>query len=161
MTARRPATWPIRDAGLADLAALREVYRRAALSNEGDLPIFDQHPEYLVLSEDEVAGGRTRAVLDGDRIVGFAIVRAEPQHLELDALFTDPDWMRRGIALALVTDAVAHARAAGIGAIEVTGNEHAAAFYAAVDFVPIGTVDTPGGVPATRYRLSVAEQHQR
>lgn len=158
---RHPEPWPIRDAGPDDLAALRLVYRRAALSNEGDRPLFERHPEYLVLSEEEVTQGRTRAALDRERIVGFAIVRAEANHLELDALFTDPDWMRRGIGMALVVDAVAHARTLGTVAIEVTGNDHAAAFYAAAGFTPMGIVDTPGGVPATRYRLSVTEPHQR
>jgi len=78
-------------------------------------------------------------------------------HLELDALFVDPDSMRQGIAQDMVLDAVAIARAIGLDRIEVTGNDHAREFYAQAGFVPIGVVDTPLGVPAARLRRTITD----
>jgi hypothetical protein len=50
----------MRDAGPGDMTALREVYRRASLSNNGDRPNLLAHPEYLELSDQGVRDGRTR-----------------------------------------------------------------------------------------------------
>ena len=41
----------IRNAGPDDLTALREVFRRASLSNDGDLPNLLAPPDYLELSD--------------------------------------------------------------------------------------------------------------
>jgi GNAT superfamily N-acetyltransferase len=88
-----------------------------------------------------VTEGRTRvAVVDG-HIVGFATLVGN----ELEDLFTDPDWMRRGIASALVRDA-----ASTVPRIEVTANSHALPFYEAVGFVHDGVTETSGG---TAYRM--------
>ncbi len=148
----------IRDADERDLPAMQEVFRRASLSNEGDRALLSAHPEFLELTAREVAAGRTRVTLEGERIVGFATTVARDDRLELDALFVHPDWMRRGIASGLVGDAVEFARATGVAAIEVTGNDHARAFYDHVGFVPVGVVMTPGGVSAARLRLDVREK---
>jgi N-acetylglutamate synthase-like GNAT family acetyltransferase len=53
---------------------------------------------------------------------------------ELEDLFVDPDWMRRGIATKLVLDALANAREQGIARIDMTANGHALAFYKKVGF---------------------------
>ena len=101
--------------------------------------------------------GRTRVAAIGGVIVAFATTSVQGGHLELDALFVDPDWMRRGIAQDLVVDAIAAARENGLDRIEVTGNDHAREFYAQAGFVPIGVVGTPLGVPAARLRLVIRE----
>src|SRR6476469_9362406 len=133
-------TWDIRDAEIADLAALNAVYRRSSLSNDGDRALLLAHPEVLVLTAASLAQGRIRVAAVERTVVGFATTSVHDDHLELDALFVDPDWMRRGIAQDLVLDAVAMARAVGLDRIEVTGNDHARAFYAQAGFVPIGVV---------------------
>ena len=74
-------------------------------------------------------------MVDG-RIVGFATLVGS----ELEDLFVDPDWMRQGIATALVQDA-----AATVPRIEVTANAHALAFYESVGFVRDGVAETTGG----------------
>jgi GNAT superfamily N-acetyltransferase len=130
----------IRDAAPSDLPALREVRRRASLTNEGDRAWLAAHPE--ALEYEFVRGGRTRVAAVDGRVVGFATVLADR---ELEDLFVDPDWMRRGIATALVRDAGAP--------LTVTANLHALAFYERVGFVAEGAVDTPGG-PALRMRLA-------
>ncbi len=133
----------IRSSTPGDLAAIREVFRRASLQNEGDRDWIEEHPESFCIDEANVIEGRTRvAVVDGG-IVGFATLVGN----ELEDLFTDPDWMRRGIAVALVRDA-----AAVVSRIEVTANPHALPFYKAVGFVHDGVTETPGG-PAYRMHL--------
>jgi GNAT superfamily N-acetyltransferase len=130
----------IRSSTPGDLAAIREVFRRSSLQNEGDRDWIEAHPESFGIDEANVIEGRTRvAVVDG-RVVGFATLVGN----ELEDLFTDPDWMRRGIAVALVRDA-----AATVARIEVTANPHALPFYEAVGFVHDGVTETPGG-PAYR-----------
>ena len=87
--------------------------------------------------------GRTRVAVVEGRIVGFATLVGN----ELEDLFTDPDWMRRGIATALVRDA-----ASTVDRIDVTANMHARAFYEAAGFVHDGHTQTPGG-PGHRMHL--------
>ena len=146
----------IRDAVPADLAALRDVYRRASLSNEGDRMNLLANPDVL---EWEGLGGedrRTRvAATAGGRIAGFATSVPAGDALELDDLFVDPDWMRQGAARALVLDVVAHARVQGIGRIEVTANQHALVFYRKAGFVVDHEVQTRFG-PGLRMHLGVA-----
>ena len=139
----------------ADLSALNDVFRRASLSNEGDRALLLAHPEVLVLTAGDLAAGRTRVALDGERIVGFATTLSADSALELDALFVDPDHRRQGVAMALVADAVVFADEHGLEAIEVTGNDHAMGFYQAAGFAVIGVMDTPLGVPAARLRRVV------
>jgi GNAT superfamily N-acetyltransferase len=120
------------------------------LSNEGDRAWIDAHPDEWGLDESNVIEGRTRvAVVDG-RIVGFATLVGN----ELEDLFTDPDWMRRGIARALVRDA-----AATVPRIEVTANSHALSFYEAVGFVHDGIAETSGG-PAHRMHLDYEDRRR-
>jgi len=62
----------IRPSTADDLPAIRDVYRRASLSNEGDRSWIEAHPDEVGLDEANVIEGRTRvAVVDG-QIVGFA-----------------------------------------------------------------------------------------
>lgn len=134
----------IRDSTPADLPVLQGIFRRAAMTNEGDREWITAHQEEWGLDDANVLEGRTRvAVLEG-RIVGFATLVGN----ELEDLFTDPDWMRRGIATALVRDA-----ATTVDRIDVTANTHAQAFYESAGFVDDGPAQTPGG-PARRMHLA-------
>ena len=135
----------LRLAGMEDLPALRDVFRRSSLSNEGDRASLLAHPDALEFSDRAVADGRVRVAVIDDRIVGFATVLVTGQIGELEDLFVDPDWMRRGIATALVLDALANARKQGVARIEVTANGHALAFYESVGFVWDGISQTQFG----------------
>ena len=131
----------IRVAVHEDMGALRDLFRRSSLSNEGDRASLLAHPEVLEFSGLAVEEGRTRvAVVDG-RIVGFATLLGN----ELDDLFVDPDGTRHGIGRALVLDAAAVARTQGLERIEVTANDHARGFYESVGFVLGETVETAFG----------------
>jgi GNAT superfamily N-acetyltransferase len=125
-----------------------DVFRRASLTNEGDREWILANPDAFAVDEGPVLEGKTRvAVVDG-RVVGFATLLGT----ELEDLFVDPDWMRGGIATALVRDAVANG---GVERIEATANGHALAFYERLGFVHDGPAETPGG-PAFRMHLDCA-----
>ena len=147
-------TFVIRDAGPTDLAALRDVYRRASLSNEGDRMNLLANPDAL---EFPGLGGddrRTRVAAAGGRIAGFATSVPAGDVIELDDLFVDPGWMRRGAGRALVLDAVAIARGLGARRIEVTANQHALVFYEKAGFIADHEVRTRFG-PGIRMHLDV------
>ena len=133
-----PPAFSIRPAVAADVASLRAVYRRASLANEGDRDLFSAHPELLDWSDLAVAEGRTRVAVADGRVAGFATMLLTPAAAELEDLFVDPDWMRRGIGRALVEDVATLARAAGWRFIEVDANPHALSFYNSAGFVAVG-----------------------
>ena len=144
----------IRFAVRADLPVLSDIFRRASLSNEGDRANLLAHPDALEFSARAVEEGRVRVAATDNRVVGFATVLVTERIGELDDLFVDPDWRRRGIATALVRDALDRAAHQGLTHIEVTANGHALAFYESVGFVSDGMRQTRLG-PGHRMHTSV------
>ena len=138
----------------ADLGAVTDVYRRASMSNPGERDILLAHPEHLILGPEGLAEGRTHVAEEGGSLVGFATWIDVGGATELDDLFVDPDWMRRGIATALVNRIVDVLRARGVERLEVTANYHALGFYHAVGFVDCGVVETVFGA-APRMVLAI------
>lgn len=143
----------------ADLPALQQIYRAASLSNAGDAPMLLARPEFLVFTGEGLTSGRTLIAAadrpDEDTVVGFATIAADQNHgedAELEDLFVDPNWRRRGIARHLVRHIVTLAHDAGHPHLWVTGNPHALAFYRAAGFTQAGQVPTPLG---TGLRLSL------
>lgn len=147
----------IRTALLGDVPRIADVFVQSSLSNEGDRPALLAHPDALVFDDEPVRQQRTRVALSNEHIIGFATARPVGDIDELDDLFVDPDWMRRGVARDLIADAVKDARARGARRIEVTANGHALAFYTTTGFVLDGTADTEFG-PGYRMHLDVAVQ---
>ena len=143
----------IRLGTLADLPAASSVFRRASLSNRGDRDSLLAHPEYLILGPEGLAEGRTYVAEEDGSVVGFATWAAAADVTELEDLFVDPDWRRRGIAAALVDRIVDVVRARGVRCLEVTANPDAEGFYRAAGFIDCGTAETDFG-PAPRKRLS-------
>lgn len=140
----------------ADLPVLRVLYRKASMSNSGNVAALLAHPEALQLTDEGISEGRTRvATWTGDHIVGFATTRRTGRVLELEDLFVDPDWMRSGVGRRLVRDVVAVAERDHVRRVEVTANPHALAFYESVGFVHDGEVGTRFG-PGARMHLDVA-----
>ena len=149
------ASFPIRDAVAADVDAVRSLFRRSSLSNEGDRDLLLAHPDALEFSGVSVTEQRTRVAIGPDgQIVGFVTTADVVGGIELEDLFVDPDTMRRGIGRALVLDVVARARRDGMERIEVTANHHAHAFYVSVGFTFHHEVETRFG-PAPRMFLPV------
>jgi len=138
-----------------DLEVLRDIYRRASLSNDGDRANLLASPAALQWDVDGVAAGRTRVATDRQgRILGFATVVSIEGGMELEDLFVDPDATRQGVASRLVLDVTVQAARDGMAWIEVTANPHAAQFYASVGFVRIGDEQTLFG-PAPRLRRDI------
>src|SRR3954447_4374520 len=143
----------IRTADANDWEAISDVYRQASLSNAGDREALLANPDVLVYEIGSIVAG-TRVAEDDGRVVGFATTTPTGDVAELVDLFVDPDRMRRGIARALVLDAVSRARDRGSSRIEVTANSHALDFYNAVGFVADHAVPTRFD-PGTRMHLDV------
>ncbi len=129
----------------ADLAAADGVYRRASLSNAGDRDNLLAQPEYLILGPAGLADGRTYVAEEDGSVVGFATWLDSGSAVELEDLFVDPDWMRQGIATALVQHIAVVLRERGVRRLEVTANPHAQAFYRAAGFVGCGVAETEFG----------------
>lgn len=147
-------TFLIRAAVPGDMAALRDVYRRSSLSNDGDRANLLAHPDALEFSDLGVREGRTRAAVAGEAIVGFASWLSAGGVFEIEDLFVVPERMREGIGRALVLDLVAIARGRGVRRVEVTANRHALAFYEKAGFVADDDVETRFG-HAPRMHLTV------
>jgi GNAT superfamily N-acetyltransferase len=138
----------------ADLPAASDVYRSASLSNAGDRDSLLAHPEYLVLGPEGLAEGRTYVAEEEGSLVGFATWVEADGVFELEDLFVDPGWRRRGIAAALVDRIAQVLRARGVQRLEVTANPHAMGFYRAAGFVDCGAAETVFGL-APRMMLPV------
>ena len=129
----------------ADLPAAASVYRRASLSNAGDRDNLLAHPEYLILGPEGLAGGRTHVAEEDGSVVGFATWAGTGGTVELEDLFVDPAYRRRGIAAALVSHIAGILRARGAERLEVTANPHALGFYRAAGFIECGVAETDFG----------------
>jgi GNAT superfamily N-acetyltransferase len=138
----------------ADLPAATGVYRRASLSNAGDRDNLLTHPEYLILGPQGLTEGRTYVAVEDGSVVGFATWAEADGTIELEDLFVDPGWRRRGIASALVSCIVEVLRARGVQCLEVTANPHAQGFYSAAGFIDCGVAETDFGT-APRKRLPI------
>jgi ribosomal protein S18 acetylase RimI-like enzyme len=138
----------------ADLAAASSVYRRASLSNAGDRDNLLAHPEYMILGPEGLAEGRTHVAEQDGSVVGFATWAGTAGTIELEDLFVDPGYLRRGIATALVTCIAEILRARGEERLEVTANPHALGFYRAVGFIDCGVAETEFGA-APRMELAI------
>ena len=153
----------IRAACASDLPALRDLFRRSSLSNEGDRDLLLARPEVLELKDVGITEGRTQvAVGADDEILGFIITRPlDACVLEIEDLFVDPDWMRTGVASRLVEDLLATASRTGVRRIELTANPHANAFYRHVGFVQGHDSETRlGGAPRMYLTLHGDEADQ-
>jgi ribosomal protein S18 acetylase RimI-like enzyme len=128
-----------------DFPAAASVYRRASLSNAGDRDNLLAHPEYLILGPEGLAEGRTHVAEQDGSVVGFATWAEADGIGELEDLFVDPDYRRRGIAAALVRRIAEVLRVRGAERLEVTANPHAMGFYRAAGFTDCGVAETALG----------------
>jgi len=136
----------IRHAAPLDLASLKGLFRRSALAHEDGRDALLAHPEALEFWFPKEGEWACRvAVLASRTIVGFATSLFGESVVELEDLFVEPEWMRRGVGRLLIEDATALARSRGRRRLEVTANPHALAFYEKTGFITDHPVATPLG----------------
>jgi len=150
----------IRQGRPSDLDAVRDVFRRSSLSNVNDRDALLNNEDALLWPDAGITSGRTQVATASGRIVGFATTMPVDGGVELEDLFVDPDWTRRGVATLLVSDAVDVAAQLGAPWIEVVANPHAAEFYSATGFVWFVEAQTRFG-PASRLRLTLDQSGSR
>lgn len=129
----------------ADYPVVAVVFRCASLFNTDDRNNLLANPHHLVLDQDGLDQGRTHVADEDGSVVGFASWIESEGAIELEDLFVDPMWMRRGIATALVLRIVDAVRSDRVSCLEVTANPQALGFYRAVGFRDIGTANTEFG----------------
>ena len=139
----------------ADLAAAASIYRRASLSDASYRDTLLAHPEYLILGPEGLAEGRTYVAEQDGSLAGFATWAEAAGTVELEDLFVDPDYMRRGIATALVGRIAEVLRARGVQRLEVTANPDVLGFYRAAGFIDCGVAETDFGA-APRMVLAIS-----
>ncbi len=136
----------IRQAVVSEQKELEDLQLRASRVNPGDRDALLANPDAIELPISQIAAGGVFVAEWNGKIVGFAAV--EPRSdgdTELDALFTDPEMRRRGIAQTIVAHCAALARTRGSASLRVVGNPHAKDFYAACGFRMTGTTETRFG----------------
>jgi ribosomal protein S18 acetylase RimI-like enzyme len=111
----------------------------------GDRDNLLAHPEYLILGPEGLAEGRTHVAEQDGSVVGFATWAGTAGTVELEDLFVDPAYRRRGIATALVSRIAGILRARGAERLEVTANPHALGFYRGAGFIECGVAETDFG----------------
>lgn len=137
----------IRDARPDEAPALAALQRRSA-------DVWDEYRAQLAANPDAIepphraiADGRVRVAADASgRLLGFSVVLPiRDGRCELDDLFVEPEWMRRGVGRLLVADLTARAAAAGASHVEVIANPNALAFYERLGFETTGQASTRFG----------------
>lgn len=84
-----------------------------------------------------------------------------PDRAHIRHFATHPDWTRRGVGRLLYDRCAADARAAGFTRFEAWASLNGEAFYAALGFRPLGSIEAPmpGGVRFPAIRMERAIQH--
>jgi GNAT superfamily N-acetyltransferase len=137
-------------------AALESLQFRASI----ELPAYHdailRHPDSISLASELLNEGRVRVAETKDPLIGFSVLLAPiADTVELDGLFVDPSWWRRGVGTALMLDAFCVARAEDAARIEVTANILATGFYEKLGFSHLYETQTRFG-PAQRMRYLIA-----
>ena len=127
-----------------------ELQRRASLVWEEYREDLLAHSEAIDIPLAQFRKRRVRiAHIAGERIGFSAVLPRGTDFCELDGLFVEPAFWRRGVGRALIEDARRIALRHVTRAMEVTANPRAKAFYLKLGFVACGVVQTQFG-PATR-----------
>jgi GNAT superfamily N-acetyltransferase len=125
----------IRDALLNEIPQLEALQLRASLVAPDYREALAAHPEVIRLPAADVSEQRTRVATVDGRVAGFSVVLpVRDSRCELDGLFVEPDFMRKGIGRTLIADVVERARVHGVQRIDVIANPTAFDFYTTVGF---------------------------
>ena len=125
-----------------EISLLEELQRRTAMISDYREEIL-AHPDAVEISLQAVVDGHARVALLANKVIGFSMVLPSGDgRAELDGLFVEPEFMRRGVGRALLEDACSIARAQGVHRLDVTSNRRAVGFYERLGFVADGPIAT-------------------
>lgn len=137
----------IRPAVAAERESLEALQRRASLGNPADREALLANPDAIHLPPQQIADGCVFVAEQQGGIKGFSVVLPrEDGDMELDGLFVEPAWWRRGIGRALVEHCASVAVNAGAKYLHVLGHTNAEGFYKTCGFAVGGTERTRFGV---------------
>lgn len=131
-----------------DRLQLMEIQRRASLASSEPEVVQQllERPEIIDLDPEMIAANEVFVAQIGDELVGFAsIMTHEGNDAELEGLFVDPPFWRRGIATRLVEAIEREAAAWGANRLHVVANRNVLGFYEATGFTTIGEQKTELG----------------
>jgi GNAT superfamily N-acetyltransferase len=127
--------------------ALEALQWRASLINPNDRDALLAHRDAIVLPVEQIAAGQVYVAEQGQENVGFAVLLPRNEiAMDLDGLFVEPQFWRRGTGRLLVEHCSRVARKNGAAALHVVGNPHAEAFYEACGFAVTGIEKTRFGI---------------
>lgn len=137
----------IRDARPDEALALAALQRRSADVWEEYRAQLAANPDAIEPPHRAIADGRVRVAADASgRLLGFSVVLPiRDGRCELDDLFVEPEWMRRGVGRLLVADLTARAATLGASHVDVIANPNALAFYERLGFETTGQASTRFG----------------
>jgi GNAT superfamily N-acetyltransferase len=136
----------IRTARLEEREALDALQWRASLANPNDREALLAHPDAIDLPAAQLEASQVVVAEHKGVVLGFAaVLERDDGDIELDGLFVEPEYWRRGIGRALVEHCATQARKAGAVQLHVIGNHHAEIFYRRCGFETVGTFETRFG----------------
>jgi GNAT superfamily N-acetyltransferase len=152
---RDTGPWAIRPARPGDHVALSALALRSAQrawNYPDDFMAWD--PEAITVAPEDIAGAVVRVLDEGDRPIGFSMLRGDPPEIELSRLFVEPDATGAGAGRALWDDAVETARQLGAEVMTLDADPNAESFYLRMGAVTTGVADwEPPMMPGWRVRL--------
>jgi GNAT superfamily N-acetyltransferase len=111
----------LRPAELGDVDALRGI---AVAAYQRYVPRIGQPPAPMTTDYAQaVRRGQAWVAVEGGKVIGFAILIAQPGYLLLDSVAVRPDAQGRGIGTRLLDLAEDHARSLHLGEIRLYTNE--------------------------------------
>jgi len=122
----------IRLARLEEASALSELCVRSKATWGYDEAFMALARAVLQVSPEQIATGDVWVATAADRTVAGIVALGpseQPDTLDLDKLFVEPQWIRTGVGRALVAHAVDEARRRGARRLTVLADPNAAGFY--------------------------------
>lgn len=135
----------IRPAQPEERIALEDLQRRASLALDEYRQDLLVHPDAIELPAVQIERGEVLVAEIGDRVVGFAAIVSGDRAAELDGLFVEPEFWRRGIGSALVEAVTHEARRKGLSLLTVVASPTALEFYLGCGFSVEGAAETRFG----------------
>jgi GNAT superfamily N-acetyltransferase len=150
------AAFELRDARPAGCPTLTNIVRTSS-AYDGPYRVMVAP---LAIDAAYLAANPTRVCVDDqDAAVGFASLllpgRGTAGEAELDYMFVDDRWQRRGIGRTLVSDAIASSRQRGITRIHIVSHPPAEPFYISVGAVRVGQIAPTGRITWPRPLLQI------